>query len=46
MGRHGWFVTPGTEDLLYDCDVDTRWAQAFRSAGVDPRLLTAHSGTA
>ena len=46
MGRHGWFVTPGTEDLLYDCEVDTRWAAAFRSAGVDPRLLAAQSGTA
>lgn len=46
MSRHGWFVTPATEDLLYDCDVDTRWAAAFRSAGVDPRLLTAQSGTA
>lgn len=46
MGRHGWFVTPGTEELLYECDVGTRWAAAFRGAGVDPRLLTAHSGTA
>ena len=46
MGRHGWFVTPATEDLLYDGEVDTRWADAFRSAGVDPRLLTAQSGTA
>ena len=46
MGRHGWFVTPGTEDILYDCDVETRWAAAFRSAGVDPRLLAASSGTA
>ncbi|HEX8525680.1 YqgE/AlgH family protein [Allosphingosinicella sp.] len=46
MSRHGWFVTPATEDLLYDCDVDTRWAAAFRSAGVDPRLLAAQSGTA
>ena len=46
MGRHGWFVTPGSEDLLYDCDVGTRWSAAFMSAGVDPRLLTAQSGTA
>jgi putative transcriptional regulator len=46
MSRHGWFVTPGTEDLLYDVDVETRWSAAFRSAGVDPRLLTAQSGTA
>ncbi|HEX8641110.1 MAG TPA: YqgE/AlgH family protein [Allosphingosinicella sp.] len=46
MGRHGWFVTPGDEQLLYGSDVNSRWSDAFRSAGVDPRLLTAESGTA
>ena len=46
MGRHGWFVTPGSDELLYGSDVNSRWADAFRSAGVDPRLLTAESGTA
>jgi putative transcriptional regulator len=43
---NGWFTTPCTEALLYDCDVSDRWAAAFRSAGVDPRLLSADSGTA
>jgi putative transcriptional regulator len=46
LARHGWFVTPGDDRLLYDCHVDARWAEAFRSAGVDPRLLAAESGTA
>jgi putative transcriptional regulator len=46
MRRHGWFVTPGEESLLYDCDTETRWAQAFSGAGVDARLLTAEFGTA
>ena len=46
MSRHGWFVTPGEENLLYDCDVDSRWAKAFSAAGVDSRLLTAEFGTA
>lgn len=46
MGRHGWFLTPGTEELLYDCHVDNRWSTAFRNAGIDPRLLAAESGTA
>ena len=46
MGRHGWFVTPGDEELLYAADVDSRWASAFRGAGIDARLLTAESGTA
>ncbi len=46
LARHGWFVTPGNDRLLYDCHVQSRWAEAFRAAGVDPRLLAAESGTA
>jgi putative transcriptional regulator len=46
LARHGWFATVGDEKLLYDCDVDTRWAAAFQAAGVDSRLLTAEYGTA
>lgn len=46
MARHGWFATPGDDALLYDSHVDSRWANAFRSAGIDPRLLAAESGTA
>jgi len=46
LARHGWFATPGDENLLYDCDVDTRWAAAFQAAGIDSRLLTAEYGTA
>ena len=43
---NGWFATAGRDELLYDCHVDNRWASAFRSAGIDPRLLTADFGTA
>lgn len=46
MGRHGWFATAGDDHLLYDCDVNSRWAAAFSSAGIDARLLAAQSGTA
>jgi putative transcriptional regulator len=46
MGRHGWFVTPGEDSLLYECETSGRWATAFKGAGVDPRLLSAGSGTA
>ena len=45
MGN-GWFTTPGSDDLLYECDVASRWEAAFKSAGVDPRLLTVDFGTA
>jgi putative transcriptional regulator len=44
--RSGWFSTPGSDALLYDCRVDSRWSAAFNSAGIDPRLLTADFGTA
>jgi putative transcriptional regulator len=43
---NGWFATPGSDALLYECDVGSRWSNAFRSAGIDPRLLTADFGTA
>ncbi|TMJ15780.1 MAG: hypothetical protein E6G94_06045 [Alphaproteobacteria bacterium] len=43
---NGWFATPGSDSLLYDCDVDSRWAAGFQSAGIDTRLLTADFGTA
>jgi putative transcriptional regulator len=46
MCGNGWFTTPGSDALLYDCDVNSRWASAFLNAGVDPRLLTASFGTA
>lgn len=43
---NGWFATPGDDALLYDTDVTTRWSAAFKSAGIDPRLLTSDFGTA
>ena len=43
---NGWFATPGSDSLLYDCDVGSRWAAAFKSAGIDTRLLAADYGTA
>ena len=43
---NGWFATPGSDELLFDCDVKSRWAHAFNSAGIDARLLTADFGTA
>ena len=46
MHGNGWVATPGSDELLYSCDVDNRWCEAFRSAGVDTRMLTADFGTA
>jgi putative transcriptional regulator len=46
MTRHGWFATPGTDRLLFETPVETRWTAAFASAGVDARLLSTTSGVA
>jgi putative transcriptional regulator len=46
LHRHGWHVADGDPDLLFDADVETRWARAFATQGIDPRLLAPESGTA
>ncbi len=46
MCSNGWFATQGSDELLYDSDVSSRWTNAFKSAGIDPRLLTSDFGTA
>jgi putative transcriptional regulator len=43
---NGWFATPGSDHLLYEADVGSRWSAAFRGAGIDPRLLNSNYGTA
>ena len=43
---NGWFATPGSDELLYESDADSRWSLAFNSAGINPRLLTSDFGTA
>jgi putative transcriptional regulator len=43
---NGWFATPGSDGLLYEADVNSRWALAFKGAGIDPRLLASNFGTA
>lgn len=46
LARHGWFSTPGTDDLLWQTGFDQRWEQGFRQAGIDPMLLSASAGRA
>jgi len=46
LTRHGWFNTPGNTGLLYEVPAETRWAQGFACAGIDPRLLANSTGTA
>lgn len=46
MTRHGWFVTPGNDSLIFDGAADKRWSGAYASAGVDTRLLAPNTGHA
>jgi putative transcriptional regulator len=46
MTRHGWFVTPGNDALLFETAVGTRWSRAFANAGIDVRLLASTTGHA
>lgn len=46
MTRHGWFAADADESLLFDTPTDERWATAFKSAGIDPRLLSSETGAA
>ena len=46
MERHGWFMAPASQDLLFATPTARRWTAAFAASGIDTRLLTVHSGTA
>ncbi len=46
MTRHGWFAAQADPKLLFDTPTDERWAAAFKSVGVDPRLLSSETGAA
>jgi putative transcriptional regulator len=46
MARHGWFGTQVPETLLFETPAEARWAGAWATAGIDPRLLSASAGHA
>jgi len=46
MSRHGWFAAPADDTLLFDTRAPSRWAAAYRNAGVDPRFLAPAAGNA
>ncbi|MEO7634263.1 MAG: YqgE/AlgH family protein [Sphingomicrobium sp.] len=46
MTRHGWFAAKGDPAILFDTPADERWAAAFKSEGIDPRLLVSKTGVA
>ena len=46
MAHHGWFVGGGAPELIFDTPTDERWAAAFKSDGIDLRLLSSEAGAA
>jgi putative transcriptional regulator len=46
LTRHGWFAVDGDQSILFDTPADERWAAAFKTAGIDPRLLSSEAGAA
>jgi putative transcriptional regulator len=46
MTRHGWFAAESSAKILFETPADERWASAFKSSGVDPRLLASETGAA
>jgi putative transcriptional regulator len=46
MLRHGWQFADGSDELLFGTSQSDRWSAAFKSTGIDPRLLSSESGHA
>ena len=46
LSLNGWFPTPATVGLIWESRCGTRWAEGFRAAGIDARLLSAEMGHA
>ncbi|MEO5597576.1 MAG: YqgE/AlgH family protein [Novosphingobium sp.] len=44
MHFHGWHAATGHAEVLWDTPAERRWTAAWRAEGIDPALLTAHSG--
>jgi putative transcriptional regulator len=46
MTRHGWLTAPGSPALLFDSPTGGLWEAAFKTVGIDPRLLVGETGAA
>jgi putative transcriptional regulator len=46
MLRHGWHLAEGDQGLLFNDKPEQRWEKAYRSTGIDPRMLAGESGHA
>ena len=46
MTRHGWFVAPASDVLLFGTQTRDRWTAAWSASGIDASLLANQSGHA
>jgi putative transcriptional regulator len=46
MQSSGWHVAEGDAALLFDLEIEARWPTAWRSTGIDPRLVSTDIGHA
>lgn len=46
MTRHGWLVADCPADVMFSADASAIWEAAYRSAGIDPALLSSGFGAA
>ena len=46
MTRHGWFLTPAEQGLVFDTPTRSRWSRAFAASGIDAAMLASAPGQA
>jgi putative transcriptional regulator len=46
LQQNSWLHVEADETLLFDCDVDSKWARSFNKIGFDPHMLSAEAGHA
>ncbi len=44
--ENAWLVADADPDIIFDLDLETKWARALRSIGVDPARLVHNAGRA
>jgi putative transcriptional regulator len=43
---NGWLTAPADQDLVFDLDLDTKWARAIGALGINPAMLSDTAGHA
>ncbi|MBX2833921.1 MAG: YqgE/AlgH family protein [Micavibrio sp.] len=46
LQQNAWLVCEPRMDIVFDADMDGKWARAVRSLGVDPTMLSSDAGRA